>query len=203
MSIKAVIFDLGGVLVRTESQQSRQDLAVRLNRTPEELYQLIFDSPTASQATLGQVTAREHWSSVGGVLQMTEAQVEDVRRSFFAGDHLDKALVDYIRSLRPRYQTALLSNAWDDLRSLLGKTWNILEAFDEIVISAEVGIAKPDARVYQLLIERLNIPPEQAVFVDDFVRNIEAADRIGLKTVWFRNRAQAIADLEKILADQD
>ncbi len=64
MPIRAVIFDLGGVLVRTEDQTPRRELAERLGITRQELYDLVFDSPSARQASLGTMTAEEHMERV-------------------------------------------------------------------------------------------------------------------------------------------
>jgi glucose-1-phosphatase len=202
MNIKAVIFDLGGVLVRTESQQSRQRLAASLGYTPENLYHLVFDNPSAVKATLGQVTWQEHWQMVGQILKMDAREVSAVQEAFFADDRLDEELVTFIRTLRPRCKTALLSNAWDNLRSFLENTWHIADAFDEIIISAEVGMAKPDPRIYHLILQRLGVEADQAVFVDDFIQNIEAARQVGLQTVHFRTPAQALDELYTLL-DQE
>jgi FMN phosphatase YigB (HAD superfamily) len=60
--------------------------------------------------------------------------------------------------LRPPI-TTLLSNAWDNLRGVLEQDWRILDAFDQVIISAEVGLAKPDAPIYQLAVERLGVEP--------------------------------------------
>ncbi len=108
-------------------------------------------------------------------------------------------LVDYIRSLRPRYKTALLSNAWSDFRGVLSERWKITDAFDEMVISAEVGIVKPDARIYRLALERLQVAPHELVFVDDFIENIDGGKAVGLHTIHFRTPQQAIEDLSKLL----
>jgi len=68
---------------------------------------------------------------------------------------------------------------------MLTERWKIADAFDVLVISAEVGIAKPDALIFSLALERLGVSAEEAVFVDDFVENIEAARAYGLHTVHF------------------
>jgi putative hydrolase of the HAD superfamily len=112
-------------------------------------------------------------------------------------------LVDYLRSLRPRYKTALLSNAWSDLRGMLTERWEIADTFDELVISAEVGIVKPDPRIYHLALERLQVAPQEAVFVDDFIENIEGGKAVGLHTIHFRTPHQAIEDLSSLLNSSD
>jgi glucose-1-phosphatase len=200
MPIRAVIFDLGGVLVRTEDQAPRRELADRLGITRQEMYFLVFDSPSARQASLGEITAEEHMESVRLTLGVSLQDFSTVPGAFWSGDRLDTSLVDYIRSLRPRYKTALLSNAWNDLRGVLTERWKIADVFDELVISAEVGITKPDPRIYHLALQRLQVAPQEAVFVDDFPENIAGGKAVGLKTIHFRNPQQAIAELSELLA---
>ena len=199
MTIRAVIFDLGGVLVRTDDQAPRLELAHQLGLSREQLYDQIFDSPSARQATLGEITADQHWENVRQALSLTPDEFSAARRAFWAGDRLDMDLVDTIQSLRPRYKTALLSNAWSDLRSYLVERWQIAAAFDELIISAEVGLTKPAPAIYRLALDRLKVQPVEAVFVDDFAENIEGARAVGLHTVHFRGTEQALAELDILL----
>lgn len=201
MPIRAVIFDLGGVLVRTEDRQPRARLAERLGISYDQLSSVIFDSDSARQATLGQLSTDAHWEAVLRALNLTEQEFGLARQDFWGGDSLDVELVDYIRSLRPRYQTALLSNAWDNLRQVLDQHWDILDAFDQVIISAEVGLAKPDRRIYQLAVEQLGVAAEEAVFVDDYPANLEGARAAGLMTIHFHSREQTVSELEKLLAE--
>jgi epoxide hydrolase-like predicted phosphatase len=202
MPIKAVIFDLGGVLVRTEDQQQRRQLADRLGISRHQMYHLVFDSQSAQLASQGKMTVAEHWEAVRQALGLPEEEFQRVPQEFWAGDRLDMELVVYIRSLRPRYRTALLSNAWDDLRGYLTDHWRIADAFDELVISAEVGVTKPEPRIYRLALERLGVAPGEAVFVDDFKENVDAARALGIHTIHFRDRQQALAELEGMLDSQ-
>lgn len=202
MSIRAVIFDLGGVILRTEDQTHRAKLVERLGVTREQMYYHVFDSPSAQQATLGKISAASHWEAVRQALGLSPEEFPWVMDAFWAGDRLDTELVSLIRSLRPRYRTALLSNAWDNLRQAMERDWGIADAFDELIISAEVGLAKPDARIYHLALERLNVAPPEAVFVDDFVDNVAAAQKLGLHTVHFRHPAQALSELQTLLNGQ-
>lgn len=199
MSIRAVIFDLGGVLVRTEDPAPRQALADRLGMSARELGGLIFDSETAIQATVGEISAGAHWDAVREALNLPEEAFASIQVDFWGGDALDTGLVDYIRALRPRYKTALLSNAWDDVRPMVAQEWQIEDAFDVIIISAEVRCAKPVERIYRLALERLGAEPEEAVFIDDYLPNIEGARAIGMHAIHFQGPEQAKAELEQLL----
>jgi putative hydrolase of the HAD superfamily len=122
-----------------------------------------------------------------------------VRREFFGGDRLDSALLDYIRGLHQRYKTGVISNALDDTRSMVENRWGMTDAFDAIIISAEVGVMKPDARIFQIALQSLGVQPAEAVFVDDFPHNVDGARAIGMQAIQFRNPEQARLDLEAIL----
>jgi len=202
MKIRAVIFDLGGVLVRTEDRHPRAELARRLGMTYDELSRLVFESESARQATIGKTTTREHWEYVRLTLGISEEDFPSVRRDFWGGDELDLGLVEYIRSLRPRFKTGLLSNAWDNLRKVITSTWKINDAFDDMIISAEAGVAKPDPRIYEHAVQRLGLQPGGAVFVDDFPQNIEAAHQIGLQGILFQDTHLVRQELDRLL-DQE
>ena len=199
MSIRAVIFDLGGVLVRTENRAPREQLANSLGMTSEEISHVIFDSESARLATLGKITTQAHWENIRETLKLSLEEFSRVRVAFWSGDSLDENLVDYIRFLRPQYRTGLLSNAWDNLREIIESRWKISDAFDEIIISSEVGVAKPDPRIYHMTLKRLEVAPQEAVFVDDFIENVEAACSAGLYGIHFVKPEQVVSELSKLL----
>jgi putative hydrolase of the HAD superfamily len=93
--------------------------------------------------------------------------------------------VDLARALRLHYKVSMLSNADCTLRRRL-EEMRIAHLFDDIVCSAEVGMAKPEAAVFRLAAERLGVEPARCVFVDDWDRNIEAAEGVGMKAVHHR-----------------
>lgn len=198
MSIRAVFFDLGGVLLRTEFQAPRQQLAERLGMDYDDLVRIVFDSESGYQATLGQISSDEHWDSIIKRLKRPASELEAIRAEFFAGDILDRTLLDYLRSLRGRYKTGLISNAWGDLRDYIVRE-KFDDAFDSIIISAEVGAAKPEARIFQIALEQLGVSPPEAVFVDDFLINIEGCEKVGMKGIHFRDPESALRQLKKLL----
>jgi len=201
-TLPTVIFDFGGVLARTEDRAPRAQLAAHFGMTYEELDALIFNSETARQATLGRISAAQHWQAAARRLAWPLEELPALQRAFWGGDELDEMLVDFLRSLRTRWRTALLSNAWDDLRAGLESGWRIADAFDQIFISAELGLAKPDLAIYAEVQRRLQTPPERLIFVDDFEDNVSAARRAGWNAVHFRNAGQAVAEVEAWLARQ-
>jgi glucose-1-phosphatase len=199
MAISAVIWDLGGVLLRTEDLSSRQALADRMGKSRTELENLVFDGDSGDRAQLGEISADEHWDNIRRILGLDAAGISEFRRQFWQGDQLDVELVDTIRSLRGRYKTGLLSNAFSDLRQVVTSILQISDAFDEMVISAEIHLMKPDARIYQHALQRLGVAAQETVFIDDMLRNVEGARSQGMNAIHFRQRSQALAELKRLL----
>lgn len=200
--INTVIFDLGGVLLRTEDRVPRTRLAEQFGLTYEELEKLMYDGESSMQAMRGEKSVKEHKQKVMNILGLPGDSFQEFGDQFWGGDEMDQKLVDFIRALRSDYTTALLSNAWEDLRPLLKDYWKISDAFDHIFISAEMGLAKPDPRIYQQVISEIGASPSELVFVDDFIENVEAARQAGWNAVHFRSREQALADLAEYLDNE-
>lgn len=196
--IRAVFFDLGGVIVRTEYQAPRERLAERLNMTYEDINHFVFETETSRKASLGQLTTEEHWASVVRRLGRPASETKAIRDDFFAGDVVDRDLLDFIRSLRPRCKTGIISNAWPDLREYIAKN-KFDEAFDALVISAEVGVMKPEAKIFQIALDQLQVGAKEAAFVDDVPANIEAARQLGMQGIVFQSPTQALTELKAIL----
>ncbi len=198
MAIQAVFFDMGGVIIRTEYQAPRERLAERLNMTYEDLSKIVFESDTGRKASIGAVSTEAHWEAVTRRLGLPASQAEAVRDEFFAGDVIDRSLLDFIRSLRPRYRTGIISNAWPDMREYVVKN-KFEDAFDTLVVSAEVGVMKPDPQIYRIALEQVKVRAEQAVFIDDMPENVEGARALGMQGIRFESPGQVLRDLKEIM----
>jgi epoxide hydrolase-like predicted phosphatase len=198
MTVRAIFFDLGGVIVRTEYQAPREHWAERLNTTYEDLYRIVFESETSRQASLGSITTEAHWQAVTRRLGRPASEAKAIHAEFFAGDIVDKELVAFIRSLRPRFKTGVISNAWPDMREYLAEN-DLDNAFDAVTVSAEVGIMKPDAKIYEIALGSLRASAGEAVFVDDTAANVQAAQALGMRGVLFKDPLRALKDLKEIV----
>lgn len=196
--IQAVIFDVGGVLIRTTDYSSRREWEKELGLKEWEAEEIVFGSEMGTLAQCGGISDAELWTWVGERLDLAPARLRAFRQGFWAGDVLDTTLIDFIRRLRPRYQKAIISNATDNLRIALSEKYPIADAFDLIVCSAEEKVMKPDPSIYQLTLNRLGRRPEEAVFIDDSARNIMAARELGMHAIHFNATMDVPAELAKI-----
>ncbi|MEZ4715421.1 MAG: HAD family phosphatase [Caldilineaceae bacterium] len=183
--IRALIFDVGGVLVRTDDPAPRRRAEQRFGLGPGRAEFLVFNSEMGRQAQHGQMSAAELWAWVQAQLGADDATLAAFRRDFFGGDRLNAADVNLIRRLHGPYQTAIISNAMDDLTDVVTHRYPMADAFDLIVGSAYEGIMKPDARIFQRTLERLGRQPDEAIFVDDFMHNVEGARAVGMHAIHY------------------
>ncbi len=202
MSIRAVYFDLGAVILRTEDTAPRTKLAESLGMTYDEIVEVVHGGGvdgSAARAALGLITEEQHWLNVVRRLNLPESEIPRVEDAFFAGDRLDQTLLAFMRSLRRGIKVGLISNAWSGLRPWIVRQ-KFENAFDHMTISAEVGVAKPDERIYRLALEKLDVRPEEAVFVDDVPANIEAARDLGMYGIVFQGTEQTTEEIIRVLA---
>jgi putative hydrolase of the HAD superfamily len=198
--IRAVIFDFGGVFdSRHETLEGFQDAAARYRLDLPAFYDRLYGGDAWQQAKIGVITGQDYWRRV--MLDLGHDPSEDVsafRETLFAGHELDGAVVALAERLRARLPLGLLSNATDELEMLLEKQYGIHHLFDVVVNSARAGVAKPDPRAYQLVLDGLGVAPEEALFVDDKPRNIRAAEELGITSVLFTDAPA----LERELAER-
>jgi epoxide hydrolase-like predicted phosphatase len=200
MAIHAIVWDIGGVLLRTADLGPRVELAVRLGLDPQALDHLVFGIDDNARVQLGEISYDQHWANISRRLAMNPGETAEMRQSFFAHDVLDLDLIERIRAYKAQgYCTAVLSNYWETLRGRIRDEWQIDDAFHHLVISSEVGLMKPDPAIFQLLLETIGYAPEETLFIDDAAENIAGAHDTGMHTIHFTDKTDALAQLEKQL----
>jgi len=108
-------------------------------------------------------------------------------------------VLEYVSNdLKPKYKIGIISNVMAEYIHLI-LSEDDLKLFDDIVLSYKVGVAKPDVEIYKLSLQNLGVKPNEAVFVDDQQRYVEAAMSLGMKGVYFQDFDQMKTDLEKLL----
>jgi epoxide hydrolase-like predicted phosphatase len=198
---RAIIWDMGGVLVRNMAPEPRNRLAEAYHISEVELEKVVFGNPVAARASVGEASVEDLWKCVQAALNIPDPDLPGFIDTFWSSDRLDEELLAFILSLRPDLKTALLSNAFPDLRYSLGVRFSrLLSAFDEVIISAEEKMAKPDPRIYRLALDRLGVAPNEAIFVDDVEQNVEAARALGITAIQFRSGPQAREAVLEVLS---
>jgi HAD superfamily hydrolase (TIGR01509 family) len=129
---------------------------------------------------LGEITIDEYFERYAGAIGQT---VEECRAEYKSYEQLDDALVAFIKEQRKTYRTGLISNAHsDELRPIIER-YDLAELFDEICISSEVGMAKPNPDIFTHVAGLLDVSPADCVFTDDNERNVQAARSVGMQAI--------------------
>lgn len=187
MPIKGLIFDFGGVLL-----DMRWEVAALLEQQHSLRERLVVDSLYGSNGHWPDIERgrgdREAWMAAAHDTLEADAgrKLPPVHQRWREQQCLIAPNIELIGELRTRYRTAVLSNADSTLRDRLRETYGIADLFDDIVCSAEAGMAKPEPGIYALAVRRLGLQAQECVFVDDLSRNLEPARAIGMHTVHFR-----------------
>ena len=202
--IKAIIFDFGGVLVRTEDHGPRHAWDERLGLPTGSVERVVHYSDLWVQAQLGRVLPRQYWAGVAEMLYMRDLSLlPDLKRDYFSGDRLNYRLVELLGNLRERgLALALLSNDSVELEARL-RELELEPMFDHILISAQIGVMKPDTTAYRVTLQRLGVAPHEAVFIDDSLTNVRGAQNLGIHAIHCRPETDVRAELDALLAGAD
>ena len=191
--IKVIIFDFGRVISAQKPASLFRGYEDELGLAPGVLNRVMFGSDAWQETLLGHRTADDYWCEIGPALGLhTPDEVDAFRRRYFADEAINTGVLDLIRQLHGRYKLAVLSNSPPGLAQWLAD-WEILDLFDVVVCSGDEGVVKPDPVIFELTLERLDVVPEEAVFIDDYPGHVEAARALGLHGILFTT-AEALAD---------
>ena len=186
MSIRGLIFDFGGIITNMRWDVARQ-LEEEHGLERGAMFRSLYDCDEWREVEVGRgdidawraAAHRRLEEAVGRTLPpLYQRWRESVR--------IIRENVELIRSLRPPYRIAVLSNADKTLEERIRDGLGISDLFDTVVCSAAVGMAKPDHRVYRLAAERLGLPEQECLFVDDFELNVTAAREAGMTAIHYR-----------------
>jgi epoxide hydrolase-like predicted phosphatase len=200
MAIRAIIFDVGGVLVRdSDPAPHHRAWERRLGLERGRLGDAIFETEMGRQSMIGQVTSQQVWQEVAERFGLSASELQELEEGFWEDSKWNVELLEYARSLRPRFKTGIISDAWLDTRQAIHAYVNE-DVFDVIVYSAEEGICKPDPEIYRRALARLGVAPHTAIFVDDRIKNVEGARDLGIHAFQYTNTAAARQEIERLLA---
>jgi len=198
-AIRAVIFVVGGVLIQTIDRSALCRWEARLGLGEGELAREIFSCPASWRASIGLATGADVWMELACLYRLHANEVQELAQDVFAAEAVDEEMAAFVGSLRPRYKTALLSNAWPETRASLEKRRGLGALTDMLIFSSEERLMKPDTRIYQLVAERLEAAPEETLFVDDYAPNVEGARDAGMRAIHYNGRDAILSELSALL----
>jgi len=206
--IKAIIFDVGGVLQLGDNSSLRHKKITRkgvhggiAKELGVSLDQYLDSIDTAyAKSVEGKISGERVIKIMARNLRTTPSRLKKLYKAAYKRNfHLNKELLHYAKILRKiGYKISILSDQWEiSKRALITK--NFYQVFRPVIVSCDVGLRKPDQRIYRLMLKRLKIKPEKSVFIDNQEWNLTPARKIGMKIILFKNNKQTIRELNRIL----
>ena len=196
--MKALLVDFGGVLVVDLWPQAAADWSPRLGVEPAEFLAAVFGGHEAG-VLVGRTDEPAWWELVGRRLGIEHPVLDELIADLCDREVWDEELVAYLRRIKGRARVTLVSNAWPDTRRRIESVGGH-GVLDDLVLSCEVGAAKPDPAIYGLALERAGAGPEEALFVDDAEVNVAAARGLGLAAHRHSGAAGTIEVIEGFLS---
>lgn len=195
----ALIFDFGGVLMKTRTRAPRLGWDDRLGLPHGTVERVVHSSEAWRLAQIGALSMQDYWLDVARQLHISPDLLPTLEADYFSADELDLDLVAWIRAQRAEgRRVALLSNDSPTLRQKLERL-GITDLFEPLVISGDIGVMKPDAAAYHIVLERLGLPASQTVFIDDMPANISGAQAVGMGALHYQDGMDLEAALSSFL----
>ena len=204
--VRAVVVDVGGVLERVDDASWPQILIdrweQRAGRPAGTILAALAEHAPGDAIATGWVSEEQFKALYADTLGLDQATTDQLMAEMWDAycGQLDTTIRDFVVGLRPAYRTAILSNSADGARREEQRRYDFESLVDVIVYSHEVGLAKPDPKIYELTEQRLGVAPTEIVFIDDHKPNVDAAQQRGWHAILHIDTEDTIKQVQALLA---
>ncbi|HME13735.1 MAG TPA: HAD family phosphatase [Candidatus Acidoferrum sp.] len=195
---RAIIFDIGRVLIRIDLQSAMSGLAENVGLSPEEIWSALEKHPSWLDWQEGRITARDFYLGVSkrfGVTLTFEQFVAVWNRVLDPRPIQDDA---FLGKLAKKYRLCLLSNTDPIHVAHMERTYDFFRYFPNRIYSCAVGVSKPNPLIYRAALETCKVSAQDAIYIDDIAGYAEAARRLGLSGIVFQSPQQLAGDLQTL-----
>ena len=205
MAIRVVVFDLGGVLEHIDDPglEFEPKWRNRLGMSAAEFTAALNTVDPDRLTRTGNMNEAEYRERCAAALGLSDGQLQEFMADtwdLFCGE-LNVELHAFAASLRPRLRTAILSNSADGARREEQGRFGFAPAFDPIIYSHEVGLAKPDPAIFELACALTGAEPGELIFIDDVPANVDAAAAVGIHAILHKSTPASIAAITSLISD--
>jgi haloacid dehalogenase superfamily, subfamily IA, variant 3 with third motif having DD or ED/haloacid dehalogenase superfamily, subfamily IA, variant 1 with third motif having Dx(3-4)D or Dx(3-4)E len=200
MDIKAITFDLGNVVLTSDlvyhSPAEIKEFCDYFQVTTDNM-QTGF-SVSFPDFSLGKVTEDEFWTKFLWTIQANKTDIEFAKAFFRKCQKADKNMLSLITALKKTYRIASLTTITKDWLEFKREKFKLDNYFEIIVSSSEFGVRKPEPRIYEILIDKLKLNPQEILFIDDRETSFPPAEKLGIQTILFRGQQDLEENLRKL-----
>lgn len=198
--IKAIIFDLGGVVFTNGSTRFIEYLDKKSRLDKDEIHSILMGD-LGNSYRLGTISKHDFWERFIKQLGLEESP-EELEYEWVNGYELISETKDLIDELSKKYKVYFLSDNVKERVERLNEKHNFVDWFEDGIFSHEAGVKKPDLKIYQIALEITGVKGEEVIFIDDRPENLPPAQELGLQTLLFINLEKLKGDIYKLLGKQ-
>lgn len=193
--IKAIIFDIGGVVLPKRIEEVYLKLVndLGIDNDSFEDFRKNYDF---SGILKGEDSIEKFLKDVEKKFSLEVNIIEKWKKIYVDSMPIDNEVVNVIKKLKKNYITPSLSNT-SKLHAEINRKRGVFSYFQPALNSCDLGLMKPEKEIYNLILDRLNLKPEECIFIDDRESHIDSAKKLGFKTILFKDSQQLLSDLNK------
>jgi len=188
IKIRAIILDYGGVISQPQNPENVNNILQSLKQEYID-FKEVYKSQRA-QYDSGHISGEEYWINIlrhyglePNGFEIARLIQEDVK----SWTQINESMIQFITESRGKiHKLAMISNMTSDSLAFMKKHYHWLELFDELILSCEIGKNKPDRQIYEACLSRLNVCPNECLFVDDSIENVRGAMELGMYAIQFK-----------------
>lgn len=199
MTVKCIIFDLGGVLYKNGTLYPiAEHLSGIYNKQYEKIHAIIKENWI--KARINEISCDVFWNNISSFLSSDKDELKQIWFDFEKMDNKDitnQDVLEIAKKLKEDYTTAIISNHIEDWFNYLRKEYRLDEIFEKIITSFDTGFAKPQKEIFLKALDILKIKPDDCIFIDDKEKNTKTAQDIGFKTILFSNDIDLRNEIQK------
>lgn len=196
---RALILDYGGVISQPQNLENMNNILQSLKQDHDDFHQ-VYRSHRA-QYDRGQISGEQYWTTILQHYGLDPSRFEIaclIQEDVKSWTHLNESMIQFITESRSKvHKLAIISNMTRDTLAFMKRHYDWLELFDVLSFSCKVGKNKPDREIYEACLEKLNICPNECLFVDDSTENVKGAMESGMHAIRFKTFPEFILELDE------
>jgi len=193
--IKLILFDINGVFLTLEDDPFVEKFAKKYGLTKVE-FQDVYDRFTIS-AEYDNISSEKAWQDLLDYFHIRE----NARSAFESAMKLKKVIpgmFELLAKVKEKRKVAYLTNYYPLAWEYCNKKWDLEEKFDGGIVSFQVKARKPEEKGFKIILQQFNLKPEEILFIDDGLKNVKAAQLLGMQAIHFQNKQQLEKQLKKL-----
>lgn len=196
--IKAIIFDIGGVVINDDFLAYAKNLEKKAGMSKERIFRSVIGSPEWRLYFKGKISGKEVWKAIKSKY-LPPKIAEEIRKTWWDMLVPIPGTIELIRRLKPAYRIFFISNVDRKCSLYVRRKYpEIFSLFENHVVSYEAGMAKPEKGIYRYALRKFGLKPGECIFIDNQPENIPPARELGIKAIRFRGPERLERELENI-----